>query len=275
MEEIRFNKCQTPLKDLQLEKYPKEVQEPRYYVYRHINPFNNKVYVGITKLSLSDRWNKGKGYKHCKLFYRAIQKYGWDNLQHLVVCSNLDKKTACLVEQHLIKYYKDKNLSYNITNGGEGTVGFSMPEDAKRKIAKYVSDSHKRKVLQYTLDGKFIKEFNSSLDASIALGYGKTSVSNCAGGILRENPLHGYIFIYKDNIETLPFRLKLCEAHRKKYIIVQIENGNVINSFNTIREAEKISGVNRLCISRNIRGLQEKAGKYTWKKIRKEVSYGN
>ena len=27
MEEVRFNKCQTPLKDLQLEKYPKEVQE--------------------------------------------------------------------------------------------------------------------------------------------------------------------------------------------------------------------------------------------------------
>ena len=27
MENIRFNKCQTPLEDLHLEKYPKEVQE--------------------------------------------------------------------------------------------------------------------------------------------------------------------------------------------------------------------------------------------------------
>lgn len=275
MDNVKFNKCQTPLEELKLESYPQEVQDSRRYtVYRHISP-SGKVYVGITKNSLSFRWNHGKNYKRCKLFYRAILKYGWDNLQHCVVCSNLSKETACILEQHLIKYYKSKNLSYNTTDGGEGTHGFSMPEDARRKIAEFQRELHERAVLQYTMKGEFIREYKSAMEASRVLGYGHTSVSNCASGIKRENILHGYIFIYKDSIDTLQLRLERCIEHWKWYKILQYKDGNLINTFNSIREAERCTGINRVCIRKNISGEFLHAGNYVWKKIKEKELYGN
>ena len=270
MEEYIIHKCQTSIVDLELNKYPKELQEARYTVYRHINPVNGRVYVGITKLPLSFRWNKGNGYKRCKLFYRAIQKYGWDNLQHCVVCSNLDKKTACKLEQHLIKYYKLKGLSYNITDGGEGTVGFIMPQEAKEKIALFQKEIHEKPVQQYSMNGEFIREFKSAKEAAGILGYGHASVINCASGLRRENTLYGYLFVYKDQLNSLPQRLKWCEDHWRKYKIAQYKDGVLVNIFDSIHEAERLTGINHLCISRNIRGLQKMAGKYVWDRIKDE-----
>ena len=49
-----------------------------YTVYVHITP-NNKYYVGITKQNVQNRWKNSLGYKSQRLFWRAIQKYGWDS----------------------------------------------------------------------------------------------------------------------------------------------------------------------------------------------------
>ena len=265
-----FNKCQTPLEELELQKYPTEVQEPREYkVYKHTSP-SGKVYVGITKLSLSFRWNHGRGYKRCKLFYRAIQKYGWDNFTHEVLLDKITKSEAVYAEKYLIKWYKLHNISYNITDGGESTTGFHMPEDARKRISQYLKENRGRSVLQYTMEGEFIREFKSATAAADILGYGHTSVINCASGNKRENLLHGFIFIYKDEVDKLPQRLEWCKNHWRKYIIIQYKDGNIVNSFNSIKEAARITGINHLCISRNIRGLQKRAGGFVWSKIEME-----
>lgn len=242
-----------------------EVKE--YKVYRHISP-SGRVYVGITKLSLSFRWNQGRGYKRCKLFYRAIQKYGWSNFTHEVILDGITKAEAVYAEKYLIRWYKLHNISYNITDGGESTAGFHMPEEAKRKIANFVSEAHKKPVLQYSMKGEFINEYESALEASENLGFGKTSVSNCASGMIRENTLHGYIFIYKEDIDSLSQRLQLCEEHWKKYKIVQCQGNIVINSFESIREAERVTGINRVCIRKNINGDFKHAGGFIWKKVK-------
>ena len=276
MENVVFNKCQTPLEDLHLEDYPQEVQDDNqktYTVYRHINPKNGKVYVGITKLSLSERWEGGSGYKRCKLFYRAIQKYGWSNLQHCVVCSCLDKTTACLVEQHLIKYYKSKGLSYNITDGGEGTHGFKMPESAKRRISEYLKENRGKPVFQFSIDGHLIRKFKSAQEAAQILGFGHSSVSDCATG--NKNTLHNFIFTYEDNVEFLPLRISISKKKWSNFKVVQYKNDSIINVFNSIREAERATGINRLCIARNISGEFKRAGDYNWKKVKEEELHGN
>lgn len=270
MENIVWNRCQTPLEELGLDKCPEEVQEARdYKVYKHVSP-SGKVYVGITKLSLSFRWNQGRGYKRCKLFYRAIQKYGWSNFIHEVVLEGVTKSEAIYAEKYLIKWYKLHNLSYNITDGGESTTGFHMPEDAKRKISQYLKEHCGRPVLQYTINGEFIQEFKSALDASNHLGFGRTSVSNCANGIKRENTLHGYIFIYKDDISSLPQRLELCKDHWRKYKVIQYKDEKIINIFDSVREAERATGILRNGIRESIKKEYRKAGGYTWKRVKEE-----
>lgn len=108
--------------------------EHNYCVYKHTCP-NGKVYIGITSTCPEKRWQGGKGYK-TQVFYRAIQKYGWNNILHEILFVNLTKKDAEDKEIELIAYYKSnqKEYGYNINNGGSA-VG-TLSEETKRKISE-------------------------------------------------------------------------------------------------------------------------------------------
>ena len=92
-----------------------------YTVYMHKAP-NNKVYIGVTKLTLQQRWGKdGSGYHTQTLFWRAIQKYGWNNFTHIIIATGLEKNEAFDLEVKLIAEYKsnDSKYGYNQSIGGE------------------------------------------------------------------------------------------------------------------------------------------------------------
>ena len=91
-------------------------------IYEHIAP-NGKIYVGITSWPVKHRWENGAGYPRCTVFYRAIKKYGWENFQHNIIATGLGEGTAKNMEKDLIAFNKAKGISYNITDGGDGTLG--------------------------------------------------------------------------------------------------------------------------------------------------------
>lgn len=113
-----------------------------FTVYIHRTP-NDKVYVGITQKKLVARWGKdGSGYKTQQLFWRAIQKYGWENIQHEIIAENLSKEDACQLEIDLIAKYKSNNpdYGYNISFGGDIVQsGLTRTEEQRKNI----SDGHK------------------------------------------------------------------------------------------------------------------------------------
>ena len=86
-----------------------------YDVYIHIFP-NSKVYIGITSQKPKRRWNNGQGYKNNQYMTNAIMKYGWDNVIHKILYTNLKKEEAEEIEIKLIKEYKadNKRYGYNI-----------------------------------------------------------------------------------------------------------------------------------------------------------------
>lgn len=90
-----------------------------YIVYKHTSP-SNKVYIGISKYDPKYRWLNGRGYKHQSRFFNAIIKYGWLNIKHEVLFSNLTKKEALDKEEELIQSYRsyDKRYGYNIALRG-------------------------------------------------------------------------------------------------------------------------------------------------------------
>ena len=91
-----------------------------YSVYKHTAP-NGKVYIGITKNDPKVRWHGGNGYARNEHFYKAIKKYGWDNITHEVIETGLSCEAACEEEQRLIAEYNSANpkCGYNGTYGGE------------------------------------------------------------------------------------------------------------------------------------------------------------
>lgn len=125
-------------------------------VYEHITP-SGKRYIGITsKENPNRRWRNGKGYHKNTPFGCAIDKYGWNDIQHNILFDDLTEKEAKWLENYLICYYstfvgfKDDCKGYNMTLGGEGTVGFCntpwnkgkpMSEESRRKN----SEAHKGK----------------------------------------------------------------------------------------------------------------------------------
>ena len=111
-----------------------------YTVYMHICP-NNKKYIGITKNEPKKRWGNGKNYKTSVYFKKAIDKYGWENIEHKIIYTNLSKEEAEKQEQLLIKYYKSNNrdYGYNIANGGHIN---SFSDETKKLLSQKLKGKH-------------------------------------------------------------------------------------------------------------------------------------
>lgn len=127
-----------------------------YKVYMHTFP-NKKKYIGITRQDVSKRWGKGKHYKD-QLVWKAINKYGWDNIKHQIIIDNVSKDVACKVEQELIRKYKTniQEYGYNLSIGGEvGRKTNYMAEDCVQFIHKNTQYEENRKILEWW---KFICE---------------------------------------------------------------------------------------------------------------------
>lgn len=132
-----------------------------FTVYKHTTP-SNKVYIGITCESVDKRWGKnGSGYHDNMHFWSAIQKYGWDNIVHEILFTDLSIDEASKKEIELIAKYEssDPKYGYNKTLGGE--VGFPSEEtreklrQARRKLA---SDPEYIEKVRRSLTGHFVSE---------------------------------------------------------------------------------------------------------------------
>lgn len=90
-----------------------------YCVYKHTLP-NQKVYIGQT-CDIGHRW-RASSYKGNCLFYRAIQKYGWENITHEILEANLTLEEANEREKYYITLYQSTNsdYGYNLRAGGDG-----------------------------------------------------------------------------------------------------------------------------------------------------------
>ena len=108
-----------------------------YSIYCHTNKLNGKKYIGQTKQSLERRFEKGRAYKHCVLFYKAIQKYGWKNFEHEILETNLSLEDANVREAYYISLYclTDPQKGYNIYTGGKNFKHI-ITEETKSKISE-------------------------------------------------------------------------------------------------------------------------------------------
>ena len=72
----------------------------QYCVYEFTFP-NDKKYYGIT-INTDKRRKKGDGYKFQEVG-KAIEEFGWDNIEKKIIAENLTKQNALLIERTLIK----------------------------------------------------------------------------------------------------------------------------------------------------------------------------
>lgn len=265
-----------------------------YCVYIHINKINNKKYIGITcKQNPEDRWgpNGSKYKKNQPCFYRAIQKYGWENFEHVIWAENLFEYEAKSIEVALIETYKtnisrwhDEAEGYNMTDGGEGTKGHETSEETRRKMSdalkgKYVGENasfygkrhteESKKKMSETKKKMYVGENHPFYGRKHTEDAKRKMSESKKGKYTGEN---NWFYGKKHSDET---RAKMSENHAdfkggnhpKAKIVCQINNetNDIVNVFSASTDAERITGVNHSHIIACCRGKHKIIGGYNWK----------
>lgn len=124
-----------------------DISDRKYILYCHTNKINGKKYFGITTQKDCNRWRSGRGYMNQPVFYKAIQKYGWENFEHEIIEANLSEAEAKRLEQEYISkfhtYVNDpQSNGYNASLGGEANLKYYTDEE--RKAAAKASHERSR-----------------------------------------------------------------------------------------------------------------------------------
>ena len=198
-----------------------------------------------------------RGYDYCPLISRAINKYGWDNVEHEIVASGITRDEATNFEKILILALKSNNpdYGYNMTAGGDGSLGTKHTEEWKRANSERMkgrkhtdeqrrrsSESNKGKHKMFAEDNPFFgkKHDEEALEKISKAKKGKTLSD-----------------------ET---RKRMSEGHKgKRFTPVRcIETGI---EYKTLREAERLTGIDASSIADVIYGRGKTAGGFRWEKI--------
>lgn len=153
-----------------------------FYIYIHTCP-NYWVYVGISQQP-KQRWNNGEGYQKNEEFYRAIKKYGWENIKHEIVAETNYRWIAKEIERTLITHFKKKKRCYN-----ENNIELKLLENKSTRKTPI------KRVAQYDKNtGLKIKEYDSIRDARDQTGIPEQGIR--ATCLNKTKTSGGYIWKY-------------------------------------------------------------------------------
>jgi group I intron endonuclease len=194
------------------------------YLYKIRHKINGKIYIGQTIRPIQERLEEHrKGTSsNCRLIYRSIKKYGWDNFDiDWYECPDEDLNDH---EKFLVKVLG--TLTPNGYNLKEGGGNGKLSEETKQKIGdgnrgKNHSDEHKKnnreaklgeknprygitgekhprskRVYQYDLDGIFIESFVSCEEAAQHVEGGKSNINKCASGKYKRKTAYDFKWSY-------------------------------------------------------------------------------
>ena len=117
--------------------------ENNYSVYQHVTP-DGMYYFGQTQ-NVERRWrNNGAGYKTTAL-QPYIEKFGWDNIQHIVLFKDQTKENALFIENFLIETAQEDGVCINKNRSGN----ISKEEGYKQEYDKHYYKKNKEQKQQY------------------------------------------------------------------------------------------------------------------------------
>lgn len=110
-----------------------------YTIYIIENKITNKKYVGKTN-DLRKRWtdhiNKCNQNKDNFQLYNSMRKHGINNFDITSIYQSNNHDHILSLEKYFIREYDTYKNGYNMTYGGEGTIGRTASKETKNRISK-------------------------------------------------------------------------------------------------------------------------------------------
>lgn len=106
-----------------------------FYLYKIVNTVNDKVYIGVTSRLKERRKEHFSKSSKCSKLRNAMDKYGRENFEFVVLCCGLEDYIIDL-EFKAIDLYNSMSNGYNILYGHPNQIGVSMPEETRRKMSE-------------------------------------------------------------------------------------------------------------------------------------------
>lgn len=204
----------------------------KYKIYKLIDPKTNEIrYIGRTVQTLTNRLKKHLKANDKSYRVNWIKSLANEGLTPLIelICETNTFEDCCELEQFYIKKYKNIGCNLiNMTDGGDGSIGFKHSEETikklkiiasnrvknknyintlkelgnkqwenktqKEKLDNVINQKGRRNISQYTLDDVFIKEFISLREIERELGYFRANITPCLKGVFKQ--AYGYIWKY-------------------------------------------------------------------------------
>lgn len=242
------------------------------YIYLITNMVNQKQYIGqTTKIRPTDRFSQHKYLarhpeqeKHCSILHDAMRKYGIDNFSFDIL-EEVPNDSLNEEEENWISFYNTKAPNgYNLTDGGEGTKGFSRSQSDEECFQKSISmkkffEEHperKEELRERTIQLWQDPEYREKVTKSVQQFY-QNNPDFFKG---ENNPFYG-----KHHSEESLEKIKAASKKRQKQIAqLNKETLEVIQIFDGVKGAEHALGVSHGWISKAAR--QDKiAYGFRWK----------
>lgn len=237
-----------------------------YCVYVHTAP-NGKKYVGITKQTPENRWKNGAGYLSSPHFWSAIKKYGWDNISHEVVRDGLNEASACEEEKRLIALYRsnEREFGYNQTSGGD--AGKRYTDDVRKILSekareRYESPEEREKASFRVLGTKRSDETRRKI--SIAKTGKPHFISDETRLKISTSNKAKYKEMPVEQRAVVAERARLVGKESSRKVWQFTKEGEFVALYESLREAERCTGVRNGNISRCCNGAVKTAGGFKW-----------
>lgn len=223
------------------------MEEKRYTVYAHVNVINGKIYVGQTCRKVKRRWGNetGYAYKRNKKFYEDIQKFGWDNFEHLILAENLSYDECNYWENRLTIVWDTIENGYNYHEGGmKDFHGNKHTEEHKKELSlKWIGDNNPMRINpRYGEKNSFYGRHHSE-ETKQKLRLTRIGVASKKKGT------------------TVPEEIKMKQS---RPVLQMTEDGTVIQEFYGVAKAAEITGINKAHIYACCRGQRRRAKGYKW-----------
>lgn len=184
-----------------------------YSVYKITNKINGKMYIGCTSQGIKKRF-KEHLYSHKKnrnnqYLYRAFRKYGPENFKISLLIEAETYEKMLSAEIKYIKKYDTYHNGYNMTLGGEGTVGNRNSGEKLKKTFTILSPEGKYVTHRGMSD--FARKHNLSRECISCLLRGK--IESHKGWRLKPKPKN-WVHHNTGRIRSKAARRNMSKAHK-------------------------------------------------------------